>query len=178
VKQEIYRIHTTLSDLQRLWRTDLHLVPIAIDNLVAEISKLEPLTSAACGVRVDISKGLPPVLSDDQLLKRVLNNLIKNSLEAMPDGGVLTIRAYAQAALVVVEIIDTGVGVPQNIKIFNPFSTSKPAGMGLGLNIVQRIVSGLGGEVTYSTQAGSETSFRVLLPKYEKEKLMTGSQRL
>lgn len=179
MRKEIYRIHTTLSDVQRLWRTDLHLIPIAIGDLIEEIAKLEPLASAVCEVRMDISAGLPPVLADDRLLKRVLSNLIKNSLEAMPDGGVLTIRAYTQATFVVVEIIDTGGGVPQDINVFDTFSTSKPEGMGLGLNIVQRIVSSLGGEVAYSTQAGSGTTFRVSLPKYEKEKkVITASQSL
>jgi two-component system sensor histidine kinase AtoS len=171
MRKEIHRINTMLMDLQALWRADLQLAPIAIDDVIADLLKIEPLISAACGIRLDLATRLPLVLADDRLFKRVLSNLIKNSLEAMPDGGVLTIRAYAQAAFVVVEIIDTGSGVPQDVRIFDPFSTSKPEGMGLGLNIVQRIVSGLGGQIAYSTEAGSGTTFRVSLPQYEKEKL-------
>jgi signal transduction histidine kinase len=64
-----------------------------------------------------------------------------------------------------VEVVDTGVGIAQDEKVFHSFTTSKPGGMGLGLNIVQRITSVLGGEIGYSSQPGKGTTFRLSLPR-------------
>jgi signal transduction histidine kinase len=102
------------------------------------------------------------VRAHDKLLQRAFSNLIKNAIEAMPGGGDLIIRAYARNHSVVVEVTDSGVGIPEDLKIFKAFTTSKPGGMGLGLSIVQRIVSALGGRLAYSSQPGS-TTFRLTL---------------
>ena len=179
LRKEIQRIHSMLLDIQTLWRADLQFGPIEISILVGDILKTDPFSNGECGIHVerDVSKDLPPVRADDKLLKRALSNLIKNAVEAMPEGGTLTFRAYAQKSAVVLEIGDTGVGIPHNAKIFEAFATSKPGGMGLGLNIVQRIVSALGGEVAYSSQAGKGTTFRLTLPQWKKDAGGGGSPR-
>jgi two-component system sensor histidine kinase PilS (NtrC family) len=129
------------------------------------------------------------VLVDDRQLRQVLWNLYLNAIQAMPDGGVLTIRADApppQAAgsdgrnatpegprtepdgsrLARIDVSDTGAGIPPEVleRIFDPFFTTKEEGSGLGLSTVHRIVEGNGGHVSVESAVGRGTRFRVLLP--------------
>ena len=171
LQTEIRRIHDTLLDVQKLWRDDFHLAPIEIRDLIGELLKTGPLNHAVQGihVKIDLPEALPPVRAHDKLLQRALSNLIKNAIEAMPGGGDLSLQAYAYNSSVIVEIIDTGVGIPRDLEVFDAFTTSKPGGMGLGLSIVQRIVSALGGEIVYSSKPGNGTTFRLALPQWKKD---------
>jgi two-component system, NtrC family, sensor histidine kinase HydH len=88
----------------------------------------------------------------------------------MPAGGQLTIRSHDVGAQVVVDISDTGVGIPAGVNIFEPFITTKPEGTGLGLPIVRQIIAAHGGTLTYHSEPGHGTTFTFSLPK-EKEEL-------
>ena len=178
LRTEIRRIHNTLLDVQKLWRDDFQPAPIEIRDLIGEVLKTAPLNHEVQGmhVKIDLPEDLPRVRAHDKLLQRALSNLIKNAVEAMPGGGDLILRAYAQNGSVVVEIIDTGVGIPQGLEVFDAFTTSKPGGMGLGLSIVQRIVSALDGELVYSSQPGNGTTFRLALPQWKKEAARGGAK--
>lgn len=120
-------------------------------------------------VRHEQCEALPPVIADSELLKQIFLNLCKNGIEAMPDGGVLTIREdYLEAEnKIVLDIHDTGPGIPPYLidKIFDPFFTSKDNGTGLGLPVCQRIIHEIGGSLRVSTK-GFGTTFSVLLPSY------------
>ena len=72
--------------------------------------------------------GLPPVLADREKLKRALLNLCKNAEEAMPEGGTLTVRLRASDGKVILEVCDTGIGVPEGLNLLEPFATTKPLG--------------------------------------------------
>ena len=85
--------------------------------------------------------------ADPKKLTRVLLNLCKNAFEAMPQGGRLTIRGYAREKNIVVEIQDTGGGIPSNMNVFEPFTSSKAKGWGLGLSIVRQIILAHGGTI-------------------------------
>jgi signal transduction histidine kinase len=171
LRKEIQRIHNTLLDIQTFWRADFQPAPTEIRDLIGEVLKTAPLNHEILGihVKIDLPEDLPRVRAHDKLLQRALSNLIKNAVEAMPGGGNLTIRAYAHNSSVVVEVIDTGVGIPRDLEVFDAFTTSKPGGMGLGLSIVQRIVTALDGELVYSSQPGSGTTFRLTLPQCKKD---------
>src|SRR5215467_3131543 len=171
LRKEIQRINKTLLEVQTFWRADFQLEPIEIRDLISEVLKTGPLNHEVHGihVKIDVPEDLPRVRAHDQLLQRALSNLIKNAIEAMPRGGDLILRAYAHNSSVVVEITDTGVGIPQNLEVFDAFATSKPSGMGLGLSIVQRIVSAFDGELCYSSQPGNGTTFRLTLPQCKKD---------
>jgi nitrogen fixation/metabolism regulation signal transduction histidine kinase len=120
------------------------------------------------GVRVEreLAQGLPPVAADPDLLARAVSNLVANGLEAMPDGGTLSVRARPTPGAVVVEVQDTGPGLTeeQKTRLFTPYFTTKKSGTGLGLAIVQGIVADHGGRVEVTSEPGGGTCFTLYLP--------------
>lgn len=111
--------------------------------------------------------GLPKIIADRELLKQVFLNIGKNGIEAMSDGGILTIqiRADYSEGKLHVDIHDTGPGIPNFVvdKIFDPFFTTKPSGTGLGLSVCQRIIHDMGGAIRVSCK-GFGTTFTVSIP--------------
>jgi signal transduction histidine kinase len=109
---------------------------------------------------------IPPFAFDAELLERVFYNLVLNAAQATNSGGAVTVKTRAAAGAVEVAIIDRGAGIlPEHLEtIFNPFFTTKPEGVGLGLAIVSKIVDEHGGKITVESEPGKGSVFRVLLP--------------
>jgi signal transduction histidine kinase len=111
---------------------------------------------------------LPPIEAHGSELNQVWTNIIDNAVGAMDSGGELTLRTYSTDANIVVEIEDTGKGIPAEIqnRIFEPFYTTKPPGMGtgLGLHIAHTIVYNHHGQIQFTSRPG-KTCFQVTLPK-------------
>jgi hypothetical protein len=109
---------------------------------------------------------VPPVL--DGGLQHAIVNLVKNAFDAMPRGGTLTISTRADHQDVVIEVEDTGSGIPESIRsrIFEPFFSTKPIhqGSGLGLVIAREVVERSGGTIEFSSRAGVGTTFRIRVP--------------
>jgi signal transduction histidine kinase len=99
-------------------------------------------------------------------MERVFYNLILNAVQASPQGGAVTVKTRAAAGTVEVAVIDRGVGIEpqQRDSIFNPFFTTKPEGVGLGLAIVSKIVDEHGGKITVESEPGKGSVFHVLMP--------------
>jgi signal transduction histidine kinase len=112
----------------------------------------------------NIEPATPLVLDDAKKLQQVVLNLCKNAVEAMPEGGRLTVCARCEAKQVCVEVADTGVGIPPGINIFEPFVTTKATGTGLGLPIAHYIIAAHHGALTYTSNPGRGTTFRITLP--------------
>lgn len=164
---EISRLSNLLHEFGSLSRREKYrFEPSSLPRAVAEVLDFETGNYAALGIRIaqDFPEDLPPVPMDADKFKQAILNLIKNAIEAMPRGGTLTVRAYSSAQDVVLEIADTGLGIPEGVDIFEPFATTKSSGTGLGLVIVRQIVSAHGGTVSYSSERGNGTVFRVALP--------------
>jgi PAS domain S-box-containing protein len=99
-------------------------------------------------------------------LRRALRNVVQNALDAMPDGGLLTLRGRRQGATVQLDVSDTGSGIPPELhaRIFEPLQTTKPGGTGLGLYIVQEVVAAHGGHVAVQSTVGVGTTLTITLP--------------
>jgi signal transduction histidine kinase len=119
-------------------------------------------------VTIKVEDKAEKTLADPDYLKRIVANLTLNAVQAMPEGGKLTIRAYSdkQTNDVLIFIKDTGVGIPEEIKpkLFTPMMTTKSKGQGFGLAVVKRMTEGLGGTVTFESTEGKGTTFIVRLP--------------
>lgn len=100
-------------------------------------------------VVVDVAADLPKVRGNAENLKQCLINLIKNAMEAMPDGGTLTLKAVRDEDFVRIAVGDTGPGIPPHLQqeIFNPFFSTKGGGAGLGLAMTRKIIEEMGGQV-------------------------------
>jgi len=138
-------------------------------------TNLENLTSRAIGdaripssIRVGnlIGESVGMVCLDSTQFRRVLDNLIRNSVEAMPEGGELKIVAGREDDEVFIEVADTGSGIPDEFKpdLFKAFATTKPKGIGLGLTYCKRAVEAHGGSIAVESKEGEGTSFKITLP--------------
>jgi two-component system sensor histidine kinase HydH len=98
--------------------------------------------------------------------RQVILNLMHNSMEAMPDGGVLTFETASEGDELLITVRDSGVGIPDDAKsrIFSVFYTTKPEGSGLGLFLVKRIVTDHGGTIAFNSKEGEGTCFSIRLP--------------
>ena len=100
-------------------------------------------------------------------IERVFGNLFANAMQAMPNGGAITVHLAAEDGKAVVKVRDTGSGVPEQIRqtLFQPFTTSgKSNGLGLGLALSRQSVRDHGGEIALEAQNGPGASFRIELP--------------
>jgi signal transduction histidine kinase len=99
-------------------------------------------------------------------LRRALLNLVQNALDAMPEGGRLTLRGHRSDATVQVDVCDTGSGIPpeHGARIFEPLYTMKTEGTGLGLCIVQEVITAHGGQVAVQSTVGQGSTFTITLP--------------
>jgi len=113
-----------------------------------------------------IASDLPDIMMDADRIKQVLLNLLNNALEAMPQGGELSIQVLALKDAIQIEVKDTGVGIPDDKLplVFEPFFTSKGQGTGLGLAISYNIISDHGGELSINSKLGIGTTAIVSLP--------------
>jgi len=151
----------------------LKIEEIALKDIVEEcyVSVKEMLKENRIAFKVNSDPELSPMWGDRILLKQCLQNLIQNSIDAMPRGGKLNIRLGekqqgTKEKLLIVEISDTGCGIQKEIqeKVFHPFFTSKEKGTGLGLSIVKKIVSLHHGKIELESEPNRGTTFSIFLP--------------
>lgn len=167
MRTEVVRLGALLDDFRAFSRAPLlKLERVDLTRIAEEVLRVvrARCQAAAVELRAQFENDLPPLIADGAKLKQLLLNLLSNAVDAMPGGGLLTIRTAAAGRGVVLEVKDTGTGVPEGIDIFEPFKTTKPTGTGLGLTVVQQIVHAHGGSVAYTTGPGKGTTFRVELP--------------
>lgn len=144
--------------------------PADVNELLAQALALQEGKAEQRGVRtvLELAEGLPPVAGGAGLFQ-VFTNLIANAYDAMEaGGGVLTIRSRRAGEAIVVEVSDTGCGMPPEVlkRLFRPFFTTKPPGrgMGLGLAVCREIVERLCGGIEVVSEPGRGTTFTVSVP--------------
>lgn len=113
---------------------------------------------------------IPLLFADPDQLKQVFINLIKNAMEAMPQGGGIHVETRVDGRRVIAEVRDTGTGMPKEVveKIFDPYYTTKKTGTGLGLSLVHRIITDHRGEIKVTSKSGKGTTFTIALPMKER----------
>jgi PAS domain S-box-containing protein len=141
---------------------------ISLNDTIAQgISFMDSLF-AATGVTVetDLDHSLPPIDGDEGQLWQAVLNIVRNAIEAMPNGGTLTLRTSRTRTGIALTISDTGKGMPEEElqQIFKPFFSTKPSGTGLGLPLVQQVVAEHGGTVRCDSTPGQGTTFIIELP--------------
>jgi len=126
----------------------------------------DELAGAGVTLETRIQPGLPAVPMDADQMRQVLLNLLRNAMEAQPDGGTVEITVTSGDGGVTLEVADHGQGVDPGIRdqVFDPLVSSKERGTGLGLAIVRQIVAGHGGSIEFRSQPGKGTTFRIVLP--------------
>jgi len=167
VKAEISRLDNLLQDFSYFSRREKYnFKPVSLATVAGEVFSLEAGSYSLQGIQVkqNFPSDLPLVLADRDRLKQAMLNLCKNAAEAMPEGGTLTVQAYKSKDELILEIIDTGNGIPEGLDIFAPFATTKSTGTGLGLMVVRQIVAAHGGAISYTSGKGKGTTFRITLP--------------
>ncbi len=153
----------------RFWEVDISEVINRSFELASHSAKLQHVQ-----VIKKLDPALPKISADFDQLQQVCTNLIINAIQAMPEGGTLTIRTSADNANVKVEVQDTGVGIsPENMrKLFTPFFTTKREvkGVGLGLAVSYGIIQRHNGRIEVQSKEGEGTTFTVYLPlRHEEE---------
>lgn len=138
-----------------------------VNEVVRELTRLQ--MSESVQVRTELTADLPAAHADPDQLKRAIRNLTLNAMDALPGGGVVTIRTREFNGRVCVEVSDTGKGLTAEEceRLFTPYYTTKQHGTGLGLAIVQSVISDHKGAISVESQPGQGTTFRLELNRYE-----------
>ena len=164
------KIIASFSDFARMPQP--HLQRIKLNEVVeAAVRLFQPQLQATAqpsiNLILELDPAMPEISADPELLHRVLSNLILNAIDAMPNGGAITLRTRSSSEHVSFEVTDNGTGLtPEECKrLFTPYYTSKRHGTGLGLAIVQSVISDHRGKISVRSEPGRGTSFVVELPR-------------
>lgn len=168
-KKEIDRLDNLVGEFLMFARPGvISIEPNNLNDIVASIVTLigNQADAASVAVRLDLTQDLELVSVDREQIKQVLLNLTINALQAMPDGGEICFRSFAEADHCVISIEDTGGGIDESIvsKIFDPFFTGRDGGVGLGLSVAHKIVSQHSGTLEYQ-KGRSGSNFVLKLPR-------------
>ena len=169
INKEIHRLDRVVKSLIDFSRpVELKLTLLDLRSLAAEVIALAAPEAHAERVEIVQNLGAQPLLVrvDPDLMKQAILNVVLNGVQAMPDGGTLTLRAFATSQAAVLEIEDTGGGVSPEIrdKIFNLYFTTKQSGSGIGLALTFRALQLHNGAVELDSELGRGAIFRLMLP--------------
>ena len=169
IGREIHRLDRVVQTLVDFNRPlELRLADFDLRRLMEEVALLAAPEAARQGVKVETNLGSEalPVRADADLIKQALLNVVINGVQAMNDGGVLSMVTRRDDTAATIEVRDQGSGIPPEIrdKIFNLYFTTKKAGSGIGLAMSYRVLQLHNGALDFVTEMGQGTTFRLVLP--------------
>jgi PAS domain S-box-containing protein len=168
LKDEIGRLHKLVGQFSIISRREKYdFQQNSLATVLTDVIALQAPYFAERAIQLEyaIAADLPLVSIDSDKIKQALLNLLKNAGEAMPGGGKITLTSFVSGASVVMELSDTGTGIPLEIDAFDPFVTTKKEGTGVGLVIVRQIMTAHSGKISYRSTPGQGTTFRLELPR-------------
>jgi two-component system, sporulation sensor kinase E len=141
---------------------------VDLNQVVTETMEVLGLGFSREGISLELhlKENLPRVKADAELIKQCLINLVKNAWESMDQGGRLTLRTFMDKTSVILEVADTGRGIPAKVRdqVFNPFFSTKHKGSGLGLAMTKKIMEDLGGAITLNSIENKGTTVALFFP--------------
>jgi signal transduction histidine kinase len=190
LEKEVMRIDTIIRELLSFSRPNtINLQPLQANEVIKEATSIIGHQKGFRGINLELNlqSTLPPIMGDEGLLQQVLINLFINAMDAMPDGGILSVSSEYRTEKnhgpldytlpqdgITIQVSDSGSGINKNHinKIFDPFFTTKSPGKGtgLGLSVCHRIIESLGGIITVQSIFGKGTTFTIILPTTQKKK--------
>jgi len=169
VERELAQVKRVLDDLRNVARPlPLEKFPLDVNKAIAEVVEAMQTTAETAGLTLDTELVFGPLYIEADLfaLNRVYRNLIMNAFQATPPRGHVTVRTLRLAEQAVIEIADTGTGIPPERleTIFEDFVTTKRRGLGLGLAISKKVVEQLGGTISVESEVGIGSTFSLRFP--------------
>jgi two-component system NtrC family sensor kinase len=171
VQEQIAKVTSVVRTLLDHSRRTGNPGPTALGPVLSRVADVARPKLHASGITLtlDVAPDLPVISADSEELELAMLNLVTNSLDAMPTGGTLSMRARAQDGRVLIEVSDTGTGISEELlpRIFEPWVTTKTAGRGtgLGLSITHDVVARHGGTIRAASVPGQQTTFTIELPE-------------
>ncbi|ALS23937.1 MULTISPECIES: PAS domain S-box protein [Paenibacillus] len=177
ISSEINRIEQILGEMLILAKPRaVQYLPVDIHRLLEHVTTLVESQAIMNSIEIvkECEQSLPFIDGDENQLKQVFINVMKNAVEAMPHGGIITVRANKlEEDRIVVRVIDQGSGIPadQLERIGHPFFTTKEHGTGLGMMVSFQIIERHGGHVSISSEVGKGTTVEIVLPVFANNSL-------
>jgi signal transduction histidine kinase/CheY-like chemotaxis protein len=172
IGEQADRLNAMVGEVLEFTRGEPHVLalePVALDELVRRLARLLEPELAEHRVALRVQLDYPgPLVVDAERFERALTNVALNGIQAMADGGTLTVASRLADGWVEIRVLDTGRGIPPELqpRVFEPFFThGKPRGVGLGMAITRRIVEEHGGDVSLTSSAGEGTCVTLRLPR-------------
>lgn len=169
IRQQCDRMENLLRDFLRFARMQgLEMTPGSLNDQINNVLRLYDAQANRSGIDIVryLDPDLPAILLHSDSMQAALMNLIKNAMEAMPDGGQLVVHTYATPQGVALDLIDTGCGMDETtaLKMFEPFFSTKHGGSGLGLPTARKIIEAHGGRIGVQSEISRGTKFVLEFP--------------
>jgi signal transduction histidine kinase len=168
---QIGRLNDLVDIYGRLARVEPNCELLDVNDVARSVVSLQSFATDTIAFRAELAEGLPACRADRALLARVMENLVRNAVEAMPGGGTVVVRTSPATeangnAGIELSVEDNGCGMDARTRerAFDDFFTTKPTGSGMGLAFVSRVAEAHGGRVSLSSEPGRGTVIRVRLP--------------
>ncbi|MCQ2604886.1 MAG: ATP-binding protein [Spirochaetia bacterium] len=173
---EIKRLNDIVVDfLYTVRPMNTTLVKEALNPIVMDAVEffIPDMTRNGIDIRTQLEENLPLLMLDKRYMRQVIINLMINARDAMKESvkKEITVTTEKNSSSVILTVSDTGKGIPEEnlSKIFDPYFTTKDTGTGIGLTLVYKIIKGMGGSISVSSQIDKGTSVKIVLPRIEKE---------